>query len=291
MHDHYDNLPRNILEGNVTDVMYLDVEKVDHKILLRKLHNIGIRGKLIDWIVNFPKERRQTFKVDGKCALFEILISGVAQGTVLGVLGPLLFILYVNDMDQVVMLVLIFCRRYKKGSPKPFMQVLLRMTCLPFKLIFLMLSNAKWAPDNNMELNESKLDLGLCYSYRPAAELLKSFPFILNLFQYETPDGSTISGTDRVRDLGVNMSPGDTWSQHINSTIAEDGRKMLGWVLSVFKDRSQLTMLTLFKSIVQSKLEYCCPLWDPSSLSDIKRLEQIQRICSPVRSWLTGTGF
>ena len=261
MHDHYENLPRNILEGNVTDVMYLDVDKVDHKILLRKLHNIGIRGKLFDWIVDFPKERRQTFKVDGKCALFEIVISGVAQGTVLGVLGPLLFILYVNDMNQVVMLVLIFCRRYKKGSPKPFMQVLLRMTCLPFKLIFLMLSNAKWAPDNNMELNESKFDL-LCYSYRPAAELLKSFPFILNLFQYETPDGSTISGTDRVRDLGVNMSPDDTWSQHIlNSTIAEDGRKMLGWVLSVFED--------------------------PSSLSDIKRLEQIQRLftCKIMAYW------
>ena len=83
--------------------------------------------------------------------------------------------------------------------------------------------------------------------------------------------------TDRVRELGVSMSPDYTWSQHI-STIAEDGRKMLGWVLSVFKDRSQLTMLTLFKSMVRSKLEYCCPLWDPSSLSDIKRLEQIQRL-------------
>ena len=72
--------------------------------------------------------------------------------------------------------------------------------------------------------------------------------------------------------------PDYTWSEQHISTIAEDGRKMLGWVLSVFKDRSQLTMLTLFKSMVRSKLEYSCPLWDPSSLSDIKQLEQIQRL-------------
>ena len=162
-------------------------------------------------------------------------------------MGPLLFILHVNDMDQVVLLVLIGCfaddTRLSKALRAGFTEE--DMLALQTDL----LNVVKWALDNNMELNESKFDL-LCYSYRPAAELLKSFPFILNLFQYETPDGSTISGTDRVRDLGVNMSPDDTWSQHIlNSTIAEDGRKMLGWVLSVFED--------------------------PSSLSDIKRLEQI----------------
>ena len=81
---HYDNLLCNILEGNVTDVMYLDfskaVDKVDHEILLRKLHNIGIRGKLFEWIANFLKERRQTVQVDGKCSLFEIVISGVPHG-------------------------------------------------------------------------------------------------------------------------------------------------------------------------------------------------------------------
>ena len=126
-------------------------------------------------------------------------------------------------------------------------------------------------------MSQSSTSFVIAIAQLRTAELLKSLPFIQNLFPYETPDGSTISGTDRIRDLGVSMSPDYTWSQHI-STIAEDGRKMLGWVLSVFKDRSQLTMLTLFKSMVRSKLEYCCPPWDPSSLSDIKQLEQIQRL-------------
>ena len=141
---HYDNLLCNILEGNVTDVLYLDFskafDKVDHEILLRKLHNIGIRGKLFEWIANFLKERRQTVQVDGKCSLFEIVISGVPQGTVL---GPLLSILHVNDMDQVVLLVLIGCFADDTRLSKALRAGFTEEDMLPFKLIFLMLSNGR----------------------------------------------------------------------------------------------------------------------------------------------------
>ena len=52
---------------------------------------------------------------------------------------------------------------------------------------------------------------------------------------------------------------------------------MANWVLSVFSDRSQSTMLTLFKSMVRSRLEYSCPVWNPSLMSDIQKLESTQR--------------
>ena len=117
----------------------------------------------------------------------------------------------------------------------------------------------------------------LCYSYRPAAKLLRSLPFTQSLFEYETPNGTMINSTDYVRDLGVNMSPDYTWSAHIAKT-AEDGKKMLSWILSIFSNRSRLAMLTLYSSMVRSKLEYCCPLWNPSTVSDIQKLEQVQRL-------------
>ena len=52
---------------------------------------------------------------------------------------------------------------------------------------------------------------------------------------------------------------------------------MAVWVLSAFRDRSAPVMLTLTKSLVRLKLEYCCPVWNPSKISDIQKLESIQR--------------
>ena len=52
---------------------------------------------------------------------------------------------------------------------------------------------------------------------------------------------------------------------------------MASWVLSAFRDRSTLLMLTLYKSMVRSRLEYCCPLWNPAKMGDIQKLENIQR--------------
>ena len=54
-------------------------------------------------------------------------------------------------------------------------------------------------------------------------------------------------------------------------------RKIAAWVLSVFRTRSPILMTTLFKTMVRSKLEYCCPVWDPAKLEDIREIENIQR--------------
>ena len=51
---------------------------------------------------------------------------------------------------------------------------------------------------------------------------------------------------------------------------------MAAWVLSVFRDRSTLVMMTLYKTMVRSKLEYCCPVWNPVKITDIQKLENVQ---------------
>ena len=65
------------------------------------------------------------------------------------------------------------------------------------------------------------------------------------------------------------------WS--LQATIAaQNANKMANWVFSVFLDRSRDVLLTLYKSIVRSRLEYSCPVWNPSSMQD-KKLESTQR--------------
>lgn len=72
------------------------------------------------------------------------------------------------------------------------------------------------------------------------------------------------------------MSSDCSWTPHISNMVKE-ANKMASWVLSVFRDRSQLLMVTLLKSMVRSKLEYCCPLWNPVKISDIQAIENVQR--------------
>ena len=52
---------------------------------------------------------------------------------------------------------------------------------------------------------------------------------------------------------------------------------MASWVLGVFKDRTTPVMLQLYKSLIRSRVEYCCPLWNPNKIYDIQSIESIQR--------------
>ena len=52
---------------------------------------------------------------------------------------------------------------------------------------------------------------------------------------------------------------------------------MAGWILSVFSGRCRDLMVPLFKSLVRSRTEFCCPLWHPTKIDDIKKLESVQR--------------
>ena len=67
-----------------------------------------------------------------------------------------------------------------------------------------------------------------------------------------------------------------SWSPHIEQT-ALSARKMASWVLSAFCDRTPTVMLTQYMSMVRSRLEYCCPVWNPVKISDIQKIENVQR--------------
>ena len=83
--------------------MYLDFskafDKVCHVKLIQKLKSYNIGGKLLKWLENFLSERYQQVIVQGISSESGKVISGVPQGTVL---GPILFILYINDITEVI---------------------------------------------------------------------------------------------------------------------------------------------------------------------------------------------
>ena len=82
--------------------------------------------------------------------------------------------------------------------------------------------------------------------------------------------------TSEVRDLGVIMSSSGTFENQVNQCSTK-GSQMAGQILRTFRTRESGPMLLLYKALVLPFLEYCCQLWSPKKLNQIRKLESVQR--------------
>ena len=127
-----------------------------------------------------------------------------------------------------------------------------------------------WAEEVNMFFNGDKFE---SLRYWPDTDIRDVFRAE---FPYIDVEGKIIKERENLRDLGVELSQDLTFSKHIDN-ITTSCRKLAGWAMRTFRTRSRLVMLTIWKSLLQSRLDYCSQLWSPHTAADINKLEDIQR--------------
>ena len=248
----------NLLDkGIAVDCIYLDFakafDKVPHYRLLEKARAYGIRGKLLQWISDFLIGRTQRVKLNNVFSDSRDVLSGIPQGSVL---GPTLFVIYINDIpDALNSYIRIFADDTKIFRS---IQSINDSNILQDDITKLIEWNEKWQLKFNIEkckvMHYGKSNVNTSYQM-----------FNTNL-----------EAVSNEKDLGVTFDDELKFSSHIRGIINKANSR-LGIIKRNFSELTKEVFLPLYKSLVRPILEYCSCIWNPILKSDKLEIEKVQR--------------
>jgi len=246
-------------EGQSADLVFLDFakafDKVPHQRLLSKLKAYGISDNLVRLIESFLTGRMQQVVLDGEISEKREVTSGVPQGSVL---GPLLFIIYINDLPN-----LLSCKIK-----------LFADDCLLYRIITspedhqeLQSDLAKiddWCIEWQMTLNYDKCEVMHVSSSRNP----EIFPYVLG--------PAILNSTDTYKYLGATIHKNLKWYHHIDQLISKSNRTL--YVTRKVLHRAPTNVKTVaYFALIRPLLEYASAVWDPKDRGLVSTLEMVQR--------------
>jgi len=255
-----DDLAKALNNKEQTDSILLDFSKafdrVSHRKLLIKLKHYGICGNVLPWIADFLSNRTQSVVVRGKFSKRTQVLSGVPQGTVL---GPLLFLVYINDMPQEV-----------RSSIALFAD-----DAYLYRSIV--------SPEDSVQL-QSDLNKLVEWEEKWSMQFHSDKCFVLRVTNKRTIINSTynihgeqLKNVDKAKYLGVMLSNKLSWKEHIDLMTAKATNARIFLQRNLPKSDKE-TRLSCYKTFVRPIVEYACTVWDPvDNQSLIHKIEMVQR--------------
>ena len=254
-----DDCAETMANGGVTDTIYLDFAKafdtVPHERLLVKLKSYGIEGEILHWIEAFLSERTQVVQVNGEKSFVAKVLSGIPQGSVL---GPLLFVIYINDLpENLQSQTLMFA-----DDTKVFRQIVSENDS---KLLQDDIDNlVAWTEKWLLSFNTDK-----CHVLT-----LGKVENITHTHQYKISDHVLEHVFDE-KDLGVTFDSDLNFETHIASKVNK-ANSIAGLIRRTFSFLDGPHFKRLYVSFVRPHLEYAQSVWAPHLKRHIDMLENVQ---------------
>ena len=270
--EYLEDLTRLVDQGHSVDIVYLDFakafDKVPHMRLISKCEGLGITGKILSWIREWLSGRMQRVILNGKSSSWRSVESGVPQGSVL---GPTLFLIFINDIDCAAEVVEGVIKKFADDT-KCFMVVESDEERERFQL---MLDNlSRWSSEWQMSFNTDK-----CH-------ILHTGKHNKN-FSYQWGNGE-LAVTTQEKDVGVIIS--DCLKPSVQcAEAAKKANRVLGQITRAISYRDKFTFARLYKVYVRPHLQYCSSAWSPYTVADKDLLESVQRRAVKMISNLSGT--
>ena len=256
-------------------IVFLDISKafdrVWHAGLLYKLERNGISGSLLNWFRNYLSNRQQRVVINGQSSEWGTVNAGVPQGSVL---GPLLFLIFINDIVDIVR------SNIKLFADDTSLFLSVENPNLTANTINSdLLSIDSWSDDWMVTFNAQKTDAMLMSRKR---DLVHHPPLVFQDHQLEH--------MDQHKHLGLVFRNDLRWNDHINAILAK-ATKQLNILKTLQFRLDRKTLEIIYTSFIRPLMEYGNVVWDGCTQSDALKLESVQLAAARVISGAMRTTF
>jgi hypothetical protein len=234
-------------------------DTVDHEILIQKLSYYGIRGISNLWFKSYLSLRYQFVSIYGKSSSMKLIKHGVPQGSVL---GPLLFLLYINDLHEAIA----YSEVYHFADDTNLLYVSKTLKSLNKRINIDLKLLCHWLNANKISLNKTKTEYVLFK--HPCKALDYNLKIKIN--------GMKLYPSQHIKYLGVFLDQNLKWHKHVNE-LSLKLRRANGSLSKIRHFVPKSVLVSIYHAIFSSHMQYACQIWCQRESNITKRILRIQK--------------